>query len=98
MIRRPPRSTLFPYTTLFRSPAAVENTGRAIAKYHTALDGFTPGGTPYAALRTNLIDFTNLSAIETRFQQLITDITAIPAGERTAVQSAFLNNESSQLM
>src|SRR3712207_8758544 len=25
MIRRPPRSTLFPYTTLFRSPFAVEN-------------------------------------------------------------------------
>src|SRR2546422_8085167 len=25
MIRRPPRSTLFPYTTLFRSPAAVAN-------------------------------------------------------------------------
>src|SRR2546430_10211649 len=24
MIRRPPRSTLFPYTTLFRSPAAVK--------------------------------------------------------------------------
>src|SRR3712207_7931890 len=24
MIRRPPRSTLFPYTTLFRSPDAVE--------------------------------------------------------------------------
>src|SRR5256885_8763813 len=24
MIRRPPRSTLFPYTTLFRSPTAVE--------------------------------------------------------------------------
>src|SRR2546423_13540866 len=24
MIRRPPRSTLFPYTTLFRSPAATE--------------------------------------------------------------------------
>src|SRR5260370_10563316 len=23
MIRRPPRSTLFPYTTLFRSPAAI---------------------------------------------------------------------------
>src|SRR2546422_2904585 len=27
MIRRPPRSTLFPYTTLFRSP----NTARALA-------------------------------------------------------------------
>src|SRR5258707_7786404 len=25
MIRRPPRSTLFPYTTLFRSPTAVFN-------------------------------------------------------------------------
>src|SRR5438093_10161440 len=24
MIRRPPRSTLFPYTTLFRSPSTVE--------------------------------------------------------------------------
>src|SRR2546426_4230643 len=26
MIRRPPRSTLFPYTTLFRSPALSERT------------------------------------------------------------------------
>src|SRR5256886_14032321 len=25
MIRRPPRSTLFPYTTLFRSPIAIDN-------------------------------------------------------------------------
>src|SRR3712207_9195856 len=25
MIRRPPRSTLFPYTTLFRSPALVDD-------------------------------------------------------------------------
>src|SRR3989442_11907268 len=25
MIRRPPRSTLFPYTTLFRSPVLLEN-------------------------------------------------------------------------
>src|SRR3712207_7675933 len=33
MIRRPPRSTLFPYTTLFRSHArrAVEDLGPAIA-------------------------------------------------------------------
>src|SRR3712207_7422836 len=29
MIRRPPRSTLFPYTTLFRSPAAVRDHGGA---------------------------------------------------------------------
>src|SRR5256885_4766445 len=29
MIRRPPRSTLFPYTTLFRSSVVVENRGGA---------------------------------------------------------------------
>src|SRR3712207_9010236 len=28
MIRRPPRSTLFPYTTLFRSPGGREGDGR----------------------------------------------------------------------
>src|SRR2546426_4856646 len=28
MIRRPPRSTLFPYTTLFRSPLAVVESNR----------------------------------------------------------------------
>src|SRR3712207_8669275 len=29
MIRRPPRSTLFPYTTLFRSPAMLGDMGSA---------------------------------------------------------------------
>src|SRR2546422_4018162 len=28
MIRRPPRSTLFPYTTLFRSPMHIDNQSR----------------------------------------------------------------------
>src|SRR5256886_6200804 len=44
MIRRPPRSTPFPYSTLFRSPAAVAD---AIAE---ALEEATraPGGTPAA--------------------------------------------------
>src|SRR5438132_5165976 len=36
MIRRPPRSTLFPYTTLFRSGADAEVTGQAA---HRAEDG-----------------------------------------------------------
>src|SRR5260370_31627122 len=34
MIRRPPRSTLFPYTTLFRSP--IQHTGK-IADYAIAI-------------------------------------------------------------
>src|SRR5437667_8668171 len=33
MLRRPPRSTLFPYTTLFRSPVTVGHLGES-------LDGF----------------------------------------------------------
>src|SRR2546429_5970774 len=31
MIRRPPRSTLFPYTTLFRSPLALRASGLPMA-------------------------------------------------------------------
>src|SRR3989441_5951799 len=34
MIRRPPRSTLFPYTTLFRSPRSI-----VVAAGHVFLDG-----------------------------------------------------------
>src|SRR5256885_7923580 len=33
MIRRPPRSTLFPYTTLFRSEVQVVRLGRAPRQY-----------------------------------------------------------------
>src|SRR5256885_2886736 len=45
MIRRPPRSTLFPYTTLFRSPAGLPHPdprarGRA---HHTAAGTQRPG-------------------------------------------------------
>src|SRR2546422_1856064 len=47
MIRRPPRSTLFPYTTLFRSPAAsarscstTETSGQAMANH---VSTSTPG-------------------------------------------------------
>src|SRR5439155_3543788 len=37
MIRRPPRSTLFPYTTLFRSETRRLATSRNLAKLKTAL-------------------------------------------------------------
>src|SRR5258707_12027011 len=45
MIRRPPRSTLFPYTTLFRSRAAAAGGGvspRTISRFEIAL--------PYSSL------------------------------------------------
>src|SRR2546422_5315275 len=37
MIRRPPRSTLFPYTTLFRSDTKVELSGALTAEQHSKL-------------------------------------------------------------
>src|SRR5260221_9712672 len=35
MIRRPPRSTLFPYTTLFRSPKPQDQMGQCWPAQHT---------------------------------------------------------------
>src|ERR1039458_9323239 len=38
MIRRPPRSTLFPYTTLFRSPGAPDRrAGECLGHFHARL-------------------------------------------------------------
>src|SRR2546429_4811290 len=42
MIRRPPRSTLFPYTTPFRSPAAPDGTGDAGARPRRRVGGPGP--------------------------------------------------------
>src|SRR3712207_989380 len=44
MIRRPPRSTLFPYTTLFRSypPYDIERTGEDSYRVTLAVAGFRP--------------------------------------------------------
>src|SRR2546430_13712799 len=44
MIRRPPRSTLFPYTTLFRSDkTTVLKTGFGLDDRHELLNGFAWG-------------------------------------------------------
>src|SRR3712207_7881731 len=48
MIRRPPRSTLFPYTTLFRSDSYEDTWGdaRGSGRTHEGTDMFAPEGTP----------------------------------------------------
>src|SRR3989442_6459012 len=43
MIRRPPRSTLFPYTTLFRSRVALGDPGRSLDLQGAAADPLFPG-------------------------------------------------------
>src|SRR3712207_8411167 len=49
MIRRPPRSTLFPYTTLFRSPGAPASESRLQVSPQTC-DGGCFAGRPDPAL------------------------------------------------
>src|SRR5260370_39866442 len=46
MIRRPPRSTLFPYTTLFRSSRQPGDRGADPAARAGALPGSPPGALP----------------------------------------------------
>src|SRR2546426_10127773 len=42
MIRRPPRSTLFPYTTLFRSRQRQELRGKRVVSVEIASEGLVP--------------------------------------------------------
>src|SRR2546422_8632224 len=51
MIRRPPRSTLFPYTTLFRSHIFQKETGQDVEKYGEKYL-FTPLGMEHYWKRT----------------------------------------------
>src|SRR3712207_8153520 len=68
MIRRPPRSTLFPYTTLFRSWRPGASDGRRNAAYVRELE---PGAPWYrsayaAATRSQVIERANATAVADR--------------------------------
>src|SRR3712207_8390333 len=51
MIRRPPRSTLFPYTTLFRSGCEAPDTAAGIRDLARRLDHLVPGPGPVLPVR-----------------------------------------------
>src|SRR3712207_5143103 len=65
MIRRPPRSTLFPYTTLFRSLSVVDRWGNVVAYTltieQTGGSGITVPGRGFL-LNNELTDFTFVPA------------------------------------
>src|SRR3712207_8776072 len=64
MVRRPPRSTLFPYTTLFRSAAAIDRASRR-------LDPRLPRAARPAAARaarTQVVDRTRLEPAMTEVE------------------------------
>src|SRR3712207_8869120 len=50
MIRRPPRSTLFPYTTLFRSLAQAAQAGNPAREHLEAADQVLAGATDASAI------------------------------------------------
>src|SRR5258708_29468143 len=61
MIRRPPRSTLFPYTTLFRSQKTLGMTNmiHAPSVSFNVLPTFTFDNTEYARFANNTIDWSS---------------------------------------
>src|SRR3712207_8341762 len=58
MIRRPPRSTLFPYTTLFRSPidGIVGTIFKLTPRYANTFGGVTAGQEIFANMATDYKD------------------------------------------
>src|SRR3712207_8687100 len=69
MIRRPPRSTLFPYTTLFRS-AGIAAASRVVVKVGSSSLTTLPGGLDADRLRA-LVDV--LGALRAAGRQVVLD-------------------------
>src|SRR2546430_12423809 len=66
MIRRPPRSTLFPYTTLFRSTMVAQGSGAIVTT--ASVMGLSGGGLypniSYQATKGAIVNMTRALAVE----------------------------------
>src|SRR5437762_7076746 len=60
MLRPPPRSTLFPYTTLFRSPFVDDHNDRPSALVGVAGDGSVRGGHAFGGINDQKRDICRL--------------------------------------
>src|SRR5437016_8404136 len=66
MIRRPPRSTLFPYTTLFRSLAFGEAVAAVLLELDFALVGFRAAGAERARSEEHTSELQSLTNLVCR--------------------------------
>src|SRR5256884_8772390 len=84
MIRRPPRSTLFPYTTLFRSLAGIElwHGGGSVMNRSSRIAPLSPSGTSWMATHVNFMGTQRPRAMDTR------DIRALLAWQAEAARKA----------
>src|SRR3712207_8810845 len=85
MIRRPPRSTLFPYTPLFRSSDPVQRTFRSAAE-RAITYARKQGVTPVAALGNSDHDLANPPAPNTD-----ADCDVVPDRKSTRLNSSHAN-------
>src|SRR2546422_7173732 len=95
MIRRPPRSTLFPYTTLFRSPD-----GRALARAQVEPGGAEGEGRPGDAEAHDERSEEHTSELQSRLHlvcRLLLEKKKNPAPRPDALLSIFPRPHATQL-
>ena len=94
MIRRPPRSTLFPYTTLFRSPPDIHGKVTGKAKY---AEDFRAEGMLYARLLTSPIPHARVRALDVSAALAIEGVVAVLTADDVpampGLQNPILTNE-----
>src|SRR5256885_558197 len=95
MIRRPPRSTLFPYTTLFRSGATFVTLDGDIVRGPLLIGGKTEGATPGVfSLKRQLSDLESLHGFEeTRAGGIAAELAGIEDELRLAEDDRLLAEE-----
>src|SRR3712207_8825701 len=83
MIRRPPRSTLFPYTTLFRSGRADPRQGKAIL--------ICPVGQPASRLASKRLGVDAEGHLRVGVRELLHDVGGILDRKSTRLNSSHAN-------
>src|SRR2546430_16637950 len=98
MIRRPPRSTLFPYTTLFRSGESGQAGGGYQERVKQAIDLYKSGYAPIVVLSSGFV----YSFREAEVMRAVAVDNGVPSGsilleQKADRKSTRLNSSHSQI-